>query len=135
MKKLYTLICLFFLFGCSKEKQQQQQENLIVQAMVNGEWKVTNFSKSGADITSDFKNYKFQFKSNFTVEALNNGSIEKTGSWNADPAAQTITSNFTNVSHPLIMLNGTWLIKSTTWTSVQANQTVNGELCVLRLDK
>lgn len=135
MKKLYILICLFFLFSCSKEKQQQQQENLILQAMVSGQWKVTNFTKAGADITSDFEGYKFQFKNNFTVEALYNGSIEKTGDWNADPVTQTITSNFTNAPQPLILLNGTWSIEKTTWTSVQANQTVNGELCTLRLDK
>jgi hypothetical protein len=135
MKKLYSLILLFAVFGCSKEQRQQQQENLIVQAMVNGQWKVTNFIKGGTDVTSSFAVYKFQFKSNLTVDAINNGTVEKSGTWNADANAQTITSEFSNAVDPLVLLNGTWTITSTTWTSVQANQTVSGELRTLRLDK
>jgi hypothetical protein len=135
MKIIYTLVLLICLIGCSKEQKQQQQENLVVQAMVNGQWKVTSFNKGGTDVTSDFSVYKFQFKSDLTVDAINNGAVEKTGAWNADANAQTITSNFSNAVNPLVLLNGTWTITNTTWTSVQANQTVNGELRTLRLDK
>ena len=135
MKIIYTLVLLICLIGCSKEQKQQQQENLVVQAMVNGQWKVTSFNKGGTDVTSDFSVYKFQFKSDLTVDAINNGAVEKTGAWNADANAQTITSNFSNAVNPLVLLNGTWAITNTTWTSVQANQTVNGELRTLRLDK
>ena len=135
MKIIYTLVLLICLIGCSKEQKQQQQENLVVQAMVNGQWKVTSFNKGGTDVTSDFSVYKFQFKSDLTVDAINNGAVEKTGAWNADANAQTTTSNFSNAVNPLVLLNGTWAITNTTWTSVQANQTVNGELRTLRLDK
>lgn len=121
--------------GCSKEKQEQVQQNLIVQAMVNGQWKVTSFKRGSIDITADFSPYKFQFKENLTVEAINNGAVEKTGTWNADPAALTITSNFSNAVNPLALLNGTWNINNTTWTSVEASQTVSGEQRNLRLDK
>lgn len=134
MKKLYPLL-LVLMMGCTKEQKQQKQENLVIQAMVNGQWKVTNFNKGGNDVTIDFATYKFQFKDNFTVDAINNGSIEKTGAWNADAVSYTITSNFTNAASPLVLLNGTWTIQSTTWTSVQANQLVNGEWRTLRLDK
>lgn len=135
MKKLYSILLLLAIVGCSKEKQQQKQEDLVIQAMVNGQWKVTSFMKAGSDVTSDFSPYKFQFKTDFTVDAINNGSVEKTGTWNADANAHTITSNFTGVGNPLLLLNGTWAITNTTWTSVQANQTVSGELRTLRLDK
>lgn len=135
MKKLYPVVLFLAFCSCVKEQKQQQQENLILQAMVNGQWKVTSFQKAGTDITSDFSVYRFQFKSNFSVDAINNGSVEKTGTWNADPINQTITSFFTNVADPLALLNGSWSIQNTTWTSVQANQTVNGELRTLRLDK
>jgi hypothetical protein len=135
MKKILLIACLAAALGCSKEKKQQHEENLLVQAMVNGQWKVTGFNKGGTDITGDFAVYKFQFKSDLTVDAINNGSVEKTGTWNGDVAAQTITSNFTNASPALTLLNGTWTISNTTLTSVQANQTVSGELRTLRLDK
>src|SRR4051812_11659002 len=125
MKKLHALFFLILLVGCKKEKKA---ENLVVQAMVNGEWKVTNFNKGGTNVTVGFSPYKFQFKTNFTVDAINNGNVEKTGSWDADAYAQTITSNFTNAVNPLILLNGAWKITNNSWTWVEANQTVNGEL-------
>ena len=106
-----------------------------MEALTNGLWKMTSFNKGGTDITSDFTPYSFKFNTNFTVDAINNGMVEKTGTWNADSDALTMTSNFPNAVNPLILLNGTWTITSATWTSVIANQTVNGELRVLRLDK
>lgn len=131
MKKFYSIFFLILIAGCVKKKQ----EDMVVNAMVNGQWKVTNFKKAGLDITTDFANYKFQFKTNFTVDAINSGTVEKTGSWNADATAQTITSSFTNAVDPLVLLNGTWQITNNSWTWVEAKQTVNGELLNLRLDK
>jgi hypothetical protein len=132
MKKLYPLLLLIILVGCKKEKKA---ENIVIQAMVNGQWKVTNFSKGGTDMTTSFSTYKFQFKTDFTVDAINNGSVEKTGSWNADAAAQSITSTFSNAVNPVALLNGTWAITNNSWTWVEAKQTLNGELLSLRLDK
>ena len=131
MKKIFTVIILFLLAGCIKKKQ----EDMVVNAMVEGQWKVTRFIKGSSEITSDFANYKFQFKTNFTVDAINNGAVEKTGSWNADATTQTITSNFTNAGSPLTLLNGTWQITNNSWTWVEASQTLNGELYSLRLEK
>lgn len=132
MKKLYPLLFLIILAGCKKEKKA---ENIVVQAMVNGQWKVTNFNKGGTDMTNNFATYKFQFKADYTVDAINNGNVEKTGTWNADAVAQSITSNFTNAANPVALLNGTWTITNNSWTWVEAKQTTNGELINLRLDK
>jgi hypothetical protein len=132
MKNLHLFFLLIILAGCKKEKKA---ENLVIQAMINGQWEVTNFNKGGTDITNSFAPYKFQFKTDFTVDAINNGTVEKTGSWNADASTQTITSNFTNAVNPLVLLNGTWKITNNSWTWVEASQTLNGELMNLRLDK
>lgn len=134
MKEMFWLFLLPVLFSCKKQIQQQE-ENLVIQAMVNGQWKVTSFIKGGTDITDDFSSYKFQFKTNNTVDALINGSIENSGTWNADANGQTITSNFTNAGTTLLLLNGTWKITNSTWTSVQATQTIGAEVRTLRLDK
>ena len=131
MKKIFTVIILVLLAGCIKKKQ----EDMVVNAMVEGQWKVTKFIKGSSEITPDFAPYKFQFKTNFTVDAINNGTVEKTGSWNADATTQTITSNFTNASAPLTLLNGTWQITNNSWTWVEATQSLNGELYSLRLEK
>ena len=131
MKKFYAVIFLFFLVACIKKKQ----EDMVVNAMVEGQWKITKFITGATDITTDFASYKFQFKTNFTVDAINNGTVENTGTWNADATTQTITSNFTNAGSPLTFLNGTWQITNNSWTWVEATQTVNGQLYSLRLDK
>ena len=135
MKKRYVILILLATLGCTRDKKEQVQQNLIVQAMVNGQWKVTSFKKAGADITTDFSAYTFQFHDNQTVDAINNGSLERTGTWAADITAQTISSQFTNAANPLALLNGTWTITNTTWTSVDANQTVSGEIRILHLQK
>lgn len=132
MKNLYPVVLLIILAACNKEKKA---ENIVVQAMVNGQWKVTSFNKGGTDVTSSFSSYKFQFKSNFTVDAINNGTVEMTGNWDADAVAQSITSNFTNAGDPVMLLNGTWAITNNSWTWVEAKQTLNGQLYTLRLDK
>ena len=138
MKIHHVFFLLLAFTGCStKEIIEQKQETLLMAAVTNGQWAVTSFHKGATDVTQDFSGYKFQFKDNYTVDAIKNGSVEKTGTWAAagNAQAQTMTANFTNSSNPLILLNGTWNIITTTWTSVQASMMVNSEIYTIRLDK
>ena len=136
MNKLYSIYILFTIMtGCIKSAEIKIQTDLVTQAITTGQWKVTNFSDGSTDKTTSFSAYQFQFKTNSTVDAINNGTVENTGSWNANATARTITSNFTNSSTTLQLLNGTWLITSSTWTSVEATLTINGTTRKLRLDK
>jgi hypothetical protein len=132
MKTFLTLLLFVAFASCSKE---QIQTNAVISAMTNGQWKVVNFMNGNTNMTSDFSVYKFQFKTNLSVDAINNNTVEKTGTWNADANARTITSNFTNASNPLMLLNGTWKITNNSWNFVEASQTVNNELRTLRLEK
>ena len=134
MKKLYVFILITIFTGCIKTAQQVQ-ENIVIQAVTTGQWKVTTFINDGTDVTSSFAPYTFQFKTNFTVDAYNNGSVENTGTWNADAGSKTITSNFSNPSTTLLLLNGTWSITNSTMTSVDATLTLNGKTKTMRLDK
>lgn len=135
MKKIYTILLLLPFIGCVKQKVQNIQEDLVVQAVTNGQWKVTTFTKDGIDITNDFANYKFQFYKDNKVDAINNAAVEKTGSWSASAELKIISTNFVGAIHPLQLFNGTWNIITTTWTSVNATLTVGGEVRTLRLDK
>ena len=120
MKKLLLFTLLIGIFGCQKAKDQIQKDLIV---------------KAGADKTAEFAPYTFQFHTNLTVDAINNGSTEKTGTWQADPNAKTVAASFTNASTQLMMLNGTWQITKNSWTFVEATQTVNGEVLKLRIDK
>src|SRR6476661_9961758 len=110
MKNLYVLFLVLFAAGCGVKDKivEQQQQNLIMSAITSGQWKVTGYVKGGTDVTADFSGYLFQFKNNYTVDALLNGTLEKTGSWAAagDMQAQTMTASFSNATYPLILLNG-----------------------------
>ena len=126
------LFCL--LAGCNKIIENAQ-EDLVVKAMTDGQWRVTQFSKGSMDVTSDFSPYTFQFHTNKTVEAIKGGNVESKGVWNGNATDRTIASTFSNAAPTVMLLNGTWQITKNSWTYVEATQTVNNEVRTLRLDK
>lgn len=134
MKNFFIILFSLCLFGC-KKSVQSVQEDLVVKAMTDGQWRVTKFIKDGSDITSNFAPYSFQFRTNYTVEAINNSATESSGTWSANATARTIASTFTNANTTVSLLNGTWQITKNGWTFVEATQSVNGEVRTLRLDK
>jgi len=135
MKRIFIIILsLIILAGC-KKAVHNAQEDLILDAMTNGQWVITSFTTNGTDITADFSGYKFQYYRNYNVDAIKNGTIEKTGSWQPDAAAMNISASFSNVVNPLVLINGTWHITDNSWSYVIATMTVGTEVRTLRLDK
>ena len=124
------LLCL----GCEKAVEKAQ-EKVVVDAITSGYWKVALFQKGAADVTTNFSVYKFQFKENNTVDAVKNNAVERTGSWEGNAIAMTITSSFGNAPEPLFLLNGVWKITKNTLTRVESNQNVGGEKYTLHLVK
>jgi len=135
MKKILAIILISFAFTSCKKAIENIQEDALIQIMTNGQWSVTSYKKGMDDITADFSGYKFQFKSNRTVDAIKNNIVEKTGTWDGNAYNRSITSNFANATSPLLFLNGTFNITDSGLNYVEANQTVNGEVRTLRLDK
>jgi hypothetical protein len=135
MKKVILAISLILILGGCKKSIDKLKENAVISAMTDGQWVVTNFVKNGTVITPDFSTYKFQFYSNQTVDAINNGVVEKTGTWDGDATSMTITANFPGSGATLTMINGTWHIDNNSWTYVVASQTSNSETKALRLEK
>ena len=111
------------------------QEDLVIKAMTDGQWVITSFTLNGSNITPDFAVYKFKYYSNKTVDALNNGTVEKTGNWDGNASAMTTWANFSGVAHPLSLINGTWNITRNSWTFVEARQTNGADTKTMRLDK
>ena len=134
IRLLIAVIFTLSLTSCDK-LIEKAAEDAIVDAMVNGKWIVTKYTRAGSNITTDFDGYKFQFHRNETIDAIKNLVVEKTGTWEGDGNAKTMKAQFTNAVEPLVLLNGTWQITNNSWTFVEASQTVSGELRTLRLDK
>jgi hypothetical protein len=135
MKKLLPVLLLTIaLQGCEKSVQNAQQD-LVIKAMTDGQWAITSFTQNGTDITANFTGYKFQYHSNKTVDAIKNGTVEKTGTWDGQAASMTTWANFTNAIAPLSLVNGSWHINNNSWTFVEATQTIGTETKTMRLDK
>lgn len=118
-----------------KKTIEQIQEDLVIKAMTDGQWKITNFVYNGNNITTDFDTYRFKYYSNKTVDAINNGTVEKTGNWDGNSSNMTTWANFTGAVHPLVLINGNWQITRNSWTYVEASQTVGSDTKIMRLDK
>lgn len=133
-QSVLLILCSVLLIQCKKTLEAKAQ-NAIMQAMTDGQWAITSFTSNGTDITSDFTGYSFQYFSNYTVEAIRNGSVNDTGTWMGDVNTMSITANFSNAINPILLLNGTWAVTDNSWTYVKATMTVGNEVRTLRLDK
>lgn len=125
---------LLLLSGC-KKTIENAQEDLVIRAMTDGEWVINGFTVQGNNITTDFTGYKFKYYSNRTVDAIKNGAVEKTGTWEGNASTMIISASFPAATHPLNLINGSWLVTRNGWTYVEATQTVGSEVKTLRLDK
>lgn len=135
MKKfLVFTVAIVLLAGC-KKTAEKIAEDLVIKAMTDGQWKVSNFVNNGANITADFTNYKFQYYENRTVDAINNGIVEKTGTWNGNATTMTTSANFSSPAYPLNLINGEWRIVRNSWTYIEVTQTIGLDTKIMRLDK
>ena len=139
MKKIAVIVGAVFLLsgsgcGCKKAIQNIQQD-LVIQAMTDGEWAVTIFTQNGNNITSDFNGYRFKYYSNKTVDAKLNGTVVKTGTWDGNASTMTTSANFPAAAHPLVLINGNWHIDNNSWTYVVATQVNGSETKNMRLEK
>jgi hypothetical protein len=135
MKKLLVLILPLALFINCKKAVENVQEDLVIKAMTDGQWKITSFTLNSTNITADFDTYRFKYYSNKTVDAINSGTVVKTGNWDGDANAMTTWANFNGAVHPLSLINGSWLITRNSWTYVEATQANGADTKTMRLDK
>ena len=134
MKQLLIIISLACLTGC-KKVIEKKAETAIMNAMTDGQWIITTFISNGTNITTDFSAYRFQYFTNYTVNAIKSGNVENTGNWEGDVNTMSIFANFPNATNPLLLLNGTWHVTDNSWTYVKATMTIGNETRTLRLDK
>ena len=135
MKKFITFFLVVILLSSCEKTKDAIAQDLVVQAMINGQWIITKFTQSGTDITTNFSGYKFQYFENKTVDAIKNGVKERTGNWDGNATAMTTWADFPAAPTPISLINGTWNITKSSWTFVEATQTTGVETKTLRLDK
>ncbi|MBK6937767.1 MAG: hypothetical protein IPH18_13425 [Chitinophagaceae bacterium] len=135
MKKIIVILVLAFTTSGCKKTIEKIQQDLVIQAMTDGQWVVTSFVLNSANITADFSAYKFKYYADKTVDAIKNGTVEKTGSWDGNASTMTTWANFNSPPYPLDLINGNWQITRNSWTYVEAAQTNGNTTKQMRLDK
>ncbi len=131
------LILFSSITGCNKIKDKII-ETQALNFITVGQWKVASFSESGTDHSNEFSPYSFQFRTNYTVDAIKNGTKEISGTWIGTEANSVVTiqSDFPqNAIAPLPFLNGTFLVQDAGLNYVEATKTQNGVVSSLRLEK
>ncbi len=132
---LLALLLICSLTNC-KKITEDIQEKKVLDFITNGQWKIIELTKSNIDYVGNFTGYQFQFKTNNYVDAIKNGMVQKTGTWQGDATNFTITSAFPGDSvYPLNLLNGIWQIVDGSDNYVKATKNEGGELNILKLEK
>jgi hypothetical protein len=136
MKKtgLFCLLIGVLLVNSCKKYVHQQEENIILNIMTNGQWMVTYYSENDTVITSSFSGYSFQFRTNGTVSGIK-GDTTINGTWSANINNHSISSDFPTAGQPLDKLNAVWVITDSYPDSVAANSTINSATNYLSLKK
>ncbi|MBV4357026.1 hypothetical protein [Pinibacter aurantiacus] len=119
--KLLILLLTPLLISISCKKAiDRKKEQIVIAAVTNGRWVVTQFSNNGTDITTNFAGYEFQFYESGSVDAywLMN---KNTGTWSGDINALTITAHFQPANDTLQQLNEIWKITDSDWDYVRAS--------------
>ncbi|MET0637205.1 MAG: hypothetical protein ABWZ25_14340 [Chitinophagaceae bacterium] len=135
MKLLVPLALVLLVFPSCKKAIEKKKENIIVDAMVSGQWAVTSFKKDGTDVAVDFNGYTFQFYENRTVDAISGGVTYKTGTWLENVDDLDILATFPSATYPINLINGNWHIDNTDWNFVEATLKGSGTITTMRLEK
>ena len=134
MLKLLPFILLCCLSFSCKKAIERKQEQIVMDAITSGFWRVELYSEDGAVMTSDYSEYEFKFNDDETLNALKTGSSFP-GTWKSDISQYTITTNFPGAIDPLKKLSSIWKLTDSDWDYVRAESSVTGIRKVLYLRK
>jgi len=116
-KSIYSLLLLSVLVitqSCSRSADDTNQTQVVTQNVTTGAWRVTLFTDSGNDETSDFSGYSFEFNSAGSVIATKNGTSQN-GTWSINSSATKFIIDLgpkTDSNKPLGELTDDWKIIS-----------------------
>ena len=137
-KNLFLLAAItgmVIFFSCKKAIQQQEQ-NIIVNAITTGHWYVELYKQDSTDVTGNFLGYDFQFYTNGNVDGILNTVTKATGTWGSDAVNYTITAAFpVAAGDTLKRLNYTWKITDSYLDYVEAKNSTGSSNNILHLRK
>jgi len=115
-RRLMLLVLPFFVFffSCHKSEDNNNSNTNISQ----GTWKVSLFTDSGNDETSDFSGYSFTFASGGVLTAQK-GAVSQAGSWGHGSDFNIDLGVKSDNNKPLGELTDNWKIISITSSEIR----------------
>jgi len=121
--KITAALISLVVLATSCSKSLDNPNNVVV----DGSWKVTLFTDSGNDETSDFTDYSFVFNSSGIVTATKS-STSQNGTWNTSSNKFNINLGpKDNTNKPLGELTDDWQIISSSNTEIKLKDDSNNE--------
>ena len=128
---VFMLSCLFI--SCEKAEQFIQKA-VLTQIITTDRWGVEAFTVTGADVTTEYNGYEFEFNKNGIVTAFEATSTMQ-GDWKEDIQALSIQTNFSNPNAVLARFNNVWYISKSAATFVEARAITPNGIFYLKLIK
>jgi len=129
-----AVVMLSFIFTSCEKAEQFLQKAVLTEIITNDRWLVEAFAVSGADVTTEYAPYEFEFNTNGTVTAIK-ATETIVGEWKEDLNALSIHTNFKNPTPTLERFNNVWYINKTSPTYVEARAVTATGVFTLKLVK
>ncbi len=117
IRNTVALMALFFLLSCTRSNDNSATQDEV---LTSGSWRVTLFTDSGNNETSDFNGYSFSFNTDGTLAV--SGTQSKTGTWSRSSSSSKFNIDLgakSDANKPLGELTDDWRIVSITGTEIQ----------------
>ena len=114
------LIIALMLIETSCERSDSISQD-ISRVASSGSWRVTLFTDSGNDETTDFSGYSFTFSNGGTLTALKSG-VTQTGTWSVSNSSNKFNIDLgpkSDTNKPLGELTDDWKILSNSSTEIR----------------
>lgn len=127
---LAILLTLFFsatLNSCKDDDNNNTQTTQqLSNAVVQGNWRVTNYNEDGTDKTNQFSGYTFTFNANLSVVASGSSTINGTWATGTDDSKAKLVLLFAVASGPFEEISEDWEIINVTSTTIQLKHISGG---------
>jgi hypothetical protein len=120
---LFPFLMALLMFASQSCSRNSDDTNTSIEtaAVTSGSWRVSLFTDSGNNETSDFTGYTFQFTSGGTMTAARNGVV-KNGTWSINSSSNKYNINLgakEDNNRPLGELTDDWKIISLSATEIR----------------
>ena len=106
------LLTLLISSACKKTVNNIKQD-LLVNLITGSNWIVVRYLDGASNVTGEYSPYEFDFNKDGTVNAVNSGVVEATGTWVGSEESESITSSFPGATLPISRLTGVWIVTNT----------------------